>query len=80
MRESERHRQTHPISRALISLPANQYVSYSGPLDRAVAAESEAGLAVDVLRVANVGAIVALVDGHVYPCSFGVRLRMRRNE
>lgn len=39
---------------ALTCLPANQYVSYSGPLDWAVAAESKAGLAVDVLRVANV--------------------------
>lgn len=55
-------------------LPAHQYVRDSGPLHGPVAAESEAGLAVDVLRVPHVGAVVALVDGHVYPRSFGVRL------
>lgn len=75
--EIERERE-HTNTLALISVPANQDVSYSGPLDRAVAAESKAGLAVDVLRVADVGAIVALIDGHVYPCSFGVRLRMQK--
>lgn len=59
----------------MVALPANQYVSDGGPFDRAVAAESKAGLAVDVLRVADVGTIIALVDGHIYPCSFGVRLQ-----
>lgn len=54
--------------------PADQYVGHSRPLHGAVAAESEARLAVDVLRVADVRAVVALVDGHVYPCSFRVRL------
>lgn len=54
--------------------PADQYVGHGRPLHGAVAAESEAWLAVDVLRVANVRAVVALVDGHVYPCSFRVRL------
>ena len=39
---------------AFKSLPANQYVSYSSPLDWAIAAESETRLAVDILRVANV--------------------------
>lgn len=51
-------------------------MSYSGPLHGAVAAESEARLAVDVLRVANVRPVIALVDGHVYPGSFGVRLHI----
>lgn len=45
------------------------------PLDWSVAAEGEAGLAVDVLRVTHIGAVIALVYGHVYPGSFGVRLR-----
>lgn len=53
-------------------------MSDSGPLNWAVAAESKAGLAVDVLRVANVRSVIALVDGHVYSCSFGVRLRRKR--
>lgn len=47
---------------------------HSSPLDGAVAAESEAGLAVDVLGVAHVGAVIALIDGHVYPSTFRVRL------
>lgn len=58
-------------------LPAHQYVSDGSPLDRAVAAESETRLAVDVLRVANVRAIIALVDGHIYPRSFRVRLQIK---
>lgn len=60
-------------------LPANQYVSDSCPLDGAVAAESEARLAVDVLRIANIRAIIAVIDGHVYPCSFRVRLHTQIN-
>lgn len=59
-------------------LPADQYVGHGGPLDGAVAAESEAGLAVDVLRVSDVRAVIALIDGHVYPCSFGVRLQIKQ--
>lgn len=55
--------------------PADQDVGHRRPLDRAVAAEGEAGLAVDVLRVAHVRAVVALVDGHVYSSSFRVRLQ-----
>lgn len=61
----------------MMGLPADQYVSYSRPLHWAVAAEGKARLAVDVLRVANVGAVIALIDGHVYPCSFGVRLQIK---
>lgn len=61
----------------VVGLPADQYVSYSRPLHWAVAAEGEARLAVDVLRVADVRAVVALIDGHVYPCSFGVRLQIK---
>lgn len=57
------------------TLPANQYVGDCGPLHWAVAAESKAGLTVDVLRVADVRAIIALVDGYIYSCSFRVRLR-----
>lgn len=54
------------------------------PLDRPVPAEGEARLAVDVLRVAGIRAIVALVDGHFNLGSFGMRLprtwrRRRRN-
>lgn len=52
---------------------------HSSPLDGAVAAESEAGLAVDVLGVAHVGAVVALIDGHVYPSTFRVRLETQRD-
>ena len=64
------------MSRAgLAYLPADQYVGHCGPLHWAVAAERKAGLTVDVLRVADVRAVVALVDGHVYPGSFRVRLR-----
>lgn len=55
-------------------------MSYSCPLDWAIAAESKAGLAVDVLRVADVRAVIALIDGHVYPCSFGVRLQILKNQ
>lgn len=62
------------------SLPANQYVSNSGPLDWAIAAESKAGLTVDVLRVANVWAVIALIYGHIYPCSFGVRLQIKKKQ
>lgn len=58
-----------------MSSPADQYVGHSRPLHGAVAAESKARLAVDVLRVADIRAVVALVDGHVYPCSLRVRLR-----
>lgn len=53
-------------------------MGHGGPLDGAVAAESEAGLAVDVLRVSDVRAVIALIDGHVYPCSFGVRLQIKQ--
>lgn len=53
------------------------------PLDRPVPAEGEARLAVDVLRVAGIRAIVALVDGNFNLGSFGMRLprtwRRRRN-
>lgn len=56
-------------------LPANQYVCDRGPLHWAVAAESKAGLTVDVLRVADIRAIVALVDGNIYSGSFRVRLQ-----
>lgn len=62
--------------RPMASSPADQYVGHSRPLHRAVAAESKAWLAVDVLRVANVRAVVALIDGHVYPRSFRVRLQI----
>lgn len=55
--------------------PADQYVGHCGPLHWAVAAESKAGLAVDVLRVADVRAIIALIDGHIYSSSFRVRLQ-----
>lgn len=58
-----------------VSSPADQDVGHGRPLHRAVAAEGETRLAVDVLRVADVRAIVALVDGHVDPGSFRVRLR-----
>lgn len=54
--------------------PADQDVGHGRPLHGAVTAKSEAWLAVDVLRVADVRAVVALVDGHVYSCSFRVRL------
>lgn len=57
-------------------LPGNQYVSDRRPLHRPVSAESEARLAVDVLRIADVRAVIALVDGHVYSRSFGVRLKV----
>lgn len=57
-------------------LPGDQYVSDRCPLHRPISAESEAWLAVDVLRIADVGAIVAFVDGHIYSCSFGVRLNV----
>lgn len=63
-----------------MGLPANQYVSYSRPLDWAIATESKARLAVDVLRVANIRAVIALIDGHVYPCSFGVRLQVKKKK
>lgn len=56
-------------------LPANQYVGHRGPLHWAVAAESKAGLTVDVLRVADIRAIVALIDGNIYSRSFRVRLQ-----
>lgn len=59
-------------------LPADQDVGHSGPFHRAVAAESKAGLTVDVLRVAHVRAIVALIDGHVYSRSLRVRLQNKR--
>lgn len=59
----------------MFNLPANQYVSYGGPLDWAITAEGKAWLTVDILRVANIRAIIALIDGHVYPRSFGVRLQ-----
>lgn len=58
------------------SLPAHQYVSDGGPLDGAIAAEGEARLTVDVLWIAYVGAVIALIDGHIYPRSFRVRLRV----
>lgn len=45
------------------------------PLDGAIAAEGEPGLAVDVLGIPNIRAVVTLVYGHVYPCPFGMRLR-----
>lgn len=45
------------------------------PLDRAVPAEGEARLTVDVLRVPCVRAVVALVDGHLDLGSFRVGLR-----
>lgn len=61
----------------MTSLPANQYVSDCSPFDWAIAAESKARLAVDVLRIANIRAVIALIDGHVYPCSFGVRLQVK---
>lgn len=54
-------------------------MSDSSSLHRAVAAESKAWLTVNVLRVANIRAIVALVDGHVYPCTFGVRLQEKES-
>lgn len=58
------------------SLPGNQYVSNRGSFDWSISAKSKAGLAVDVLRVANIGAIIAFIDGHVYPRSFRVRLNI----
>lgn len=51
-----------------------------GPLDGAVAAEGEPGLAVDVLRIPYVRAVVTLVYGHVYPGPFGMRLRGKKHK
>lgn len=62
---------------ALQKLPADQYVGHCGPLHWAVAAERKAGLTVDVLRVADVRAIIALIDGHIYSSSFRVRLQKK---
>lgn len=50
------------------------------PLDRAVPAEGEARLTVDVLRVSCVRAVVALVDGHFDLGSFRVRLGAIRGQ
>lgn len=55
-------------------------MSDSGPLDWAVTAESEARLTVDVLRVAHIRTIIALVDGNIYPCSLGIRLCIHLKE
>lgn len=52
------------------SPPADQDVCDWSSFDGPVAAEGEAGLAMDVLGVPCVGAIVALIDGHVYPSTF----------
>lgn len=56
-------------------LPAHQDVCDGSSFDGPVAAEGEAGLAMDVLGVPGVGAIVALVDGHVYPSTFWMILQ-----
>lgn len=53
-------------------------MSDSSSLYRTIAAESKARLTVDVLRVADVRAVVALVDGHVYPSTFGMRLQEKK--
>lgn len=55
-------------------IPTNKYVGDSCPLNRAVAAKGKARLAMDVLRIANIWAIIALIYGHVYPSTFRVRL------
>lgn len=68
----------HEWRSCILSLPGDQYVSDRCPLHRPVSAESEARLAVDVLRIADVRAIVALVDGHIYSRSFGVRLNVSK--
>lgn len=45
-----------------------------GPLDRAVPAEGEARLVVDVLRVSSIRTIVTVVDGDLDLRSFRMRL------
>lgn len=55
-------------------IPAGENVGDGGPLDRAVPAEGEARLAVDVLRVSCVRTIVTLVDGDLDLRSFRVGL------
>ena len=48
-------------------LPADKDMCDGGPLDGPISAEGEARLAVDILGVAHIRTVVALVDGHVYP-------------
>lgn len=60
-------------------MPADEDVGDRRPLDGAVPAESEARLAVDVLRVSCVRTIVTLVDGDLDLCSFRMRLWKTRD-
>lgn len=57
-----------------VVIPADDDVRDGRPLHRAVPAEGEARLAVDVLRVPCVRAVVALVDGDLHLRSFGMGL------
>lgn len=50
-------------------------MGHCSPLHWTVAAESKAGLTVDVLRVADIRAVIALIYGHIYSRSFRVRLQ-----
>ena len=75
MAEMGQHRRTHEADGRREWLPAHQDVGDRSPLDGPIAAEGKAGLAVYVLRVPHVGAVVALVDGHVYSGAFGMRLQ-----
>lgn len=56
-------------------LPAHQDVRDGSPLDGSVAAEGKARLSMDVLGVSCIGAIVALIDGHIYPSTFWMILK-----
>lgn len=55
-------------------VPAGENVCDGGPLDRAVPAEGEARLVVDVLRVSSIRTIVTVVDGDLDLRSFRMRL------
>ncbi len=54
--------------------PADKEVCNWSPLHWAVTAEGKARLAVDVLRVANIRAVIAFINRHIYPGSFRMRL------
>lgn len=55
-------------------VPAGENVCDGGPLDRAVPAEGEARLVVDVLRVSSIRTIVTVIDGDLDLRSFRMRL------
>lgn len=54
--------------------PADKEVCNWSPLHWAVTAEGKARLAVDFLRVANIRAVIAFINRHIYPGSFRMRL------